>query len=110
MISARTKPIRRAFSPAHTRSAEESRDARHDPAGLGAALRDVAARAHRAVRSLVAAAGRGDLAADAEGPLQVLAELHPRIVELQRCVDEESQKGLASYLSALRREVERRLG
>ena len=110
MIATPTKPIRRAYAPAHVRAVEGSRDARYDPAGLGAALRDLAARAHRAVRSLDAAAGRGHLAAEAADSIRELADLHPRIVELQRCVDAESQKGLASYLSALRREVERRLG
>jgi hypothetical protein len=104
MISARTKPIRRAFSPAHTRSAEASRDVRHDPAELAVTLRDLATRAHRAVRALDAAP-----AADTD-TLRELAELHPRIVELQHWIDGESQRGLGSYLSALRREVESRLG
>ena len=51
MISARTKPIRRAFVPAHPRTTEASRDVRRDPADLAATLRDLAARAHRAVRA-----------------------------------------------------------
>jgi hypothetical protein len=110
MIATPTKPIRRAYAPAHVRAVEGSRDARDDPAGLGAALRDLAARAHRAARSLDAAAGRGDLAAAAADSLRELADLQPRIVELQRCVDAENQGGLASYLAALRREVEQRLG
>ena len=102
MTSTLSKPIRRAFTPAHTRSAEASRDVRHDPAELAVALRDLATRAHRAVRALDAAP-----AADA---LRELADLHPRIVELQHGIDGESQQGLGSYLSALRREVESRLG
>ena len=98
-----SKPIRRAFSPAHTRSAEASRDVRHDPAELAVTLRDLATRAHRAVRAL-------DAAPAADAARRELAELHPRIVELQRGIDGESQQGLGSYLSALRREVESRLG
>jgi hypothetical protein len=102
MISAQTKPIRRATIPAPTRTAEASRDVRRDPAELAATLRDLAARAHRAVRAADAAP-----AADA---LRELAELHPRIVELQRSIDGEAQGDLVSYLSSLRREVESRLG
>jgi hypothetical protein len=110
MIATPTRPIRRVYAPVHGRAIEGSRVACYDPADLGAALRDVAARAHRAVRAIDAATGRGDLATLAAAPLQELAELHPRIVQLQRCVEAESQGGLASYLAALRREVEQRLG
>jgi hypothetical protein len=112
MICTPTKPIRRAPipAPARTTDTEGSRDIRHDPAVLGATLRDIAARAHRAVRALDATSVRGDTSAPVVEPHQELADLHPRIVQLQRCVDAESQSGLASYLSALRREVESRLG
>ena len=110
MIATPTKPIRRAYAPVHGRAVEGSRIACYDPADFGAALRDVAVRAHRAVRALDAAPGRADLATPVAGPLQELADLHPRIVQLQRCVGAESQGGLASYLAALRREVEQRLG
>ncbi len=109
MISTPTRPIRRAYVPAHARAVEEGRDTRYDPAGFGAALREIAVRAHRAVRALDAAPARDGFATPGDDPLQELADLHPRIVELQRCVGAESQGGLASYLSALRREVERRL-
>jgi hypothetical protein len=110
MIATPTKPIRRAYAPVHGRAVEGGRVAGYDPADFGAALRDVAVRAHRAVRAIDAATGRGDLATPAADPLQELADLHPRIVELQCCVEAETQGGLASYLSALRREVETRLG
>jgi hypothetical protein len=110
MTSTRAKPIRRAHAPVHTRAIEESRDVRHDPADLGAALRDLATRAHRAARSLDAASRPHANDGRASDSLRELAELHPRIVQLQRTVDAESQRGLASYLSALRREVESRLG
>jgi hypothetical protein len=109
MIATLAEPIRRAQAPAAGRAIEGNRDVPHDPAGFGAALREIAARAHRAVRALDATSGRGPVAATAES-LRELAELHPRIVQLQRCLDAESQHGLASYLSALRREVELRLG
>ena len=109
MTSTQAKPIRRAHASVHARAIEGSRDVRHDPAGLGMTLRDLAARAHRAVRAIDAASGPESDAAQVTDSLQELAELHPRIVQLQRCVDAESQQGLASYLSALRREVEGRM-
>jgi hypothetical protein len=110
MISTLAEPIRRASAPVAAAVNEGSRDVGLDPAGFGAALREVAARAHRAVRVLDATSGHGPLAATSEDSLRELAELHPRIVQLQRGLDADSQRGLASYLSALRREVERRLG
>jgi hypothetical protein len=112
MTATLAEPIRRAQAPMAAPVFAGSRDVRHDPAGFAAALREVAARAHRAVRALEAASGRGSVTttADDAGSLRELAELHPRIVQLQRCLDDESQHGLASYLSALRREVELRLG
>ena len=109
MTSTRAKPIRRGHAPVPARGIEGSRDVRHDPAGLGATLRDLASRAHCAVRAIDAASGPRTNAAQAAECLRELAELHPRIVQLQRCVDAESQQGLASYLSALRRAVEERL-
>ena len=109
MTSTRAKPIRRAHASVHARAIEGNRDVRHDPAGLGATLRDLASRAHGAVRALDASSGPGSDPAQAADSLRELAELHPRIVQLQRCVDAETQQGLASYLSALRRAVEERL-
>jgi hypothetical protein len=109
MTSTLAEPIRWAQAPVAARAIEGNRDARHDPAGFGAALREIAARAHRAVRALDATSGRGPAATTADDSLRELAELYPRIVQLQRCLDAESQNGLASYLSALRREVELRL-
>ena len=102
MTSTLAEPIRRAHAPAVAPFLEGSRDVRHDPAGFGAALREIAVRAHHAVRAF-------DATATADDSLRELAELHPRIVQLQRCLDAEAQHGLASYLSALRREVELRL-
>lgn len=111
MTSTLAEPIHRAPSPAAARAIDldGNRDVRFDPAGFGAALREVATRAHRAVRALDATSGRGPVAATADAPRRELADLHPRIVQLQRCLDAESQHGLASYLTALRREVELRL-
>jgi hypothetical protein len=110
MTSTLAEPIFRAQAPIAVPVIGGSRDVRHDPAGFGAALREVAARAHRAVRALDATSARGAAAATADDSLRELAELHPRIVQLQRCLDAGTQQGLASYLSALRREVELRLG
>jgi hypothetical protein len=93
MISTRAKPTRRPFRP-HPESA-----VRHDPAGLSARLRELAARAHRAVR-----------AAQAEGPTdhsqRELVELHARIVQLQRSLQAQSLDGLVPYVAALLQEVE----
>jgi hypothetical protein len=93
MISTRAKPIRRLFRP------NPGGELRHDPAGLSASLRELAARAHRAVRS----------AQQAEGPSahsqKELVELHAQIAELQRSLQSQSLEGLVPYVSALRREV-----
>lgn len=107
MITARPRPIRRIPAPMSSRTDERARDLRPDPADLAATLRDLAARAHRAVRAIDAATGEGR---PATSDLRELAELHPRIVALQQGLDTVTQQGLASYLSALRREVESRLG
>jgi hypothetical protein len=97
MISTRTKLSRRPPRPPH--GGEASRDVRHDPAGLSARLRELAARAHRAVR-----------AAQAGGPTdhsqRELVELHARIVQLQRSLQAQALDGLLPYVSALRQEVE----
>ena len=109
MTSTRAKPIHRDHAAVHARAIERRRDVRYDPAGLGATLRDLASRAHCAVRAIDAASGPRSDAAQAAESLQELAELHPQIVQLQQCVDAESQQGPASYVSALRRAVEERL-
>lgn len=113
-MTARPRPNRRVPVPtqvyARPAHAQENHGFRDDPIHLAATVRDLAARAHRAVRALDPASGRADGAATAIEPLRELADLHPRIVELQRSVDGASQRDLASYLSALRREVESRLG
>jgi hypothetical protein len=109
MISTRAKPIRRTHAPVQARAIEGSGDAPHDPAGLGATLRELAVRAHRAVRAIDGAPKAGAAPAQAADPFGELADLYPRIVQLQRCVDAGSQKDLGLYLSALRREVEGRL-
>jgi hypothetical protein len=109
MTSTRAKPVRRTQAPIHARAIEGSRDVPHDPAGLGATLREVAARAHRAVRAIDGASKAGAAPEQAAESLRELADLHPRIVQLQRRVDASSHEGLSLYLSALRREVEGRL-
>lgn len=107
MLTARLKTIRRIPAPMSSRTDEGSRDHRPDPADLAATLRDLTGRAHRAVRAVDTAIGEGRRATPA---LRELAELHPRIVELEQGLNPVTQQGLASYLSALRREVESRLG
>ncbi len=109
MTSTPAKPVRRTHAPGQSRAVEAGHGAPHDPAGLGATLREVAGRAHRAVRSIDGASRAGASPAQAADALRELAELYPRIVQLQRCVDSGSQEGLGLYVAALRREVEGRL-
>jgi hypothetical protein len=109
MTSTRAKPIRRTHAPVHARAIEGSCEVPYDPAGLGATLRELAVRAHRAVRAIDGASRAEAAPAQAADSLRELADLYPRIVQLQRSVEAGSQDGLSSYLSALRREVENRL-
>ncbi len=111
MTTTRALPVRRGPAPAPARPHEDAGRTAHDPAGLGAALRDVAMRAHRAVRSVdaVSRAG-GDPSRQVAGALAELARLHPRIVQLQHRVGDAPGSRLAAYLAALRRELETRLG
>jgi hypothetical protein len=92
MIITRAKPTRRPLRP------QPAGEIRHDPASLSATLRDLAARAHRAVR-----------AAQAEGPSaesqRDLVDLHARIIQLQRSLQAQSLDGLVPYVSALGQEV-----
>lgn len=110
MTTTRALPVRRGPAPASARPHEDAGRSAHDPAGLGAALREFAMRAHRAVRAVdaVSRAG-GDPARQAAGAVAELARLLPRIVQLQHRVGAAPGSRLASYLAALRREVERRL-
>jgi hypothetical protein len=70
----------------------------HDPAYLSATLRELAMRAHYLVR-----------AADTTAHEQELTEVHSRIVQLERNLNEQDLGDLASYVSALRQRVEERL-
>jgi hypothetical protein len=87
-----------------------SSEVHHDPASLSATLRELAVRAHHAVR---ATDGSGSSPAAAMGPAsdsdRELSELHAQIVQLQRSLVAQSLDGLAPYVSALRRKVEEHL-
>lgn len=107
MITLRPKPIRRIPGPISPRAVAVSRDVRPDAAELAAMLRDLTVRAHHAVRTLDAAPDRSDPAT--ASARRDLVDLRPRIAELQQAFDGVTQRGLASYLSALSREVESRL-
>ncbi len=105
-----TYPRSPGATPALPRSVEDLGRSYHDPAGLGTTLREVAAQAHRAVRAIdEATRAGGDPALDASDAMAELAALQPRIAQLQRRVEAGTHNRLASYLSALRREVETRL-
>ena len=92
MISTCAKPTRRASRP------HPEAEIRHDPAGASATLRELATRAHKAVR-----------AAQVEGHSarcqQELVAVHARIVQLQRSLQAQSLEGLVPYVLALRDEV-----
>ena len=116
MISTPTRPIRRAYIPARNtvtarhdgEGAEALRTPDRDPAALAATLRDLAVRAHRAARAVDTIPSRGTAAVNE--PLRELAELHPQIVELERTAEAATDRGVATYLTALRHAVEARLG
>jgi len=104
MTSIRAKPARRtAFSPW---VGEASRDVRHDPAGLIATLRELAVRAHRAVRAAESSATRpGGVVGPDSDTHQELVEVHARIVQLQRNLHAQSLDGVLPYVAALREKV-----
>ena len=104
MTSLRAIPARR---PAPTaRYAEPNRDVCQDAASLSATLREVAVSAHRAVRASETFATSSDPASSLSfDPQQELAEVHGRIVQLQRTLQTQSLEGLIPYVSALRHRV-----
>ena len=69
-----------------------------DAAQLGDSLRELALEAHRLVRA------ENRLEHESE-----LADVHSRIVQLERRLDEQDLYSLASYVSALRQRVEEHL-
>jgi hypothetical protein len=69
-----------------------------DPASLSATLRELAMEAHRLVR-----------ATDGADHEQELTEVHERIVQLERSLDQHKLGDLATYVSALRQRVEEHL-
>jgi len=84
--------------------------AESDPAYLSATLRDLALRTHQAVRTM------GD-ARSGDGPasLEVVVhspsrhdwtDLYSQIVQLERTLDAQHLDSLASYVAALRQQVE----
>jgi hypothetical protein len=104
MTSIRAKPARRpAFSP---RVGGPSLDVRHDPARLSTTLRELALRAHRAVRAAEIAATRpGAVASLDPDSRQELVDVHARIVQLDRSLRAQSLDGLVPYVSALREKI-----
>ena len=74
-----------------------------DPSKLGATLRELAVRAHQLVR---ATDGPSSVPGDTE---RQLAEVHERIVNLQRNLGSHRLGELVTYVAALRERVEERL-
>jgi hypothetical protein len=81
-------------------------ESRQDAASLSATLRDLAVRAHRAVRVADSRPGATGPARDSD---KELSELHARIVQLEQSLGAQSLARLAPYVSALRRKIEDRL-
>ena len=79
----------------------------HDPAKLGATLRELALRAHHLVRATDGSASEAGPGADDSE--QELTEVHAQIVHLQRNLGAHQLDDLATYVSALRERVEERL-
>jgi hypothetical protein len=82
---------------------------RQDAASLSATLRELAVRAHRAVRAADVADSRPGATGPARDSDKELSELHARIVQLEQSLGAQSLARLAPYVSALRRKIEDRL-
>jgi hypothetical protein len=80
-----------------------------DAASVSTALRDLAVRAHRAVRAADVTESRPGATGPATDSDRELSELHARIVLLEQSLGEQSLARLAPYVSALRRKIEDRL-
>jgi hypothetical protein len=104
MILTRAQPARRILP--HSRRDKESYESAHDPAHLGAEIRELAVKAHRTVR---ACAGFSATRTADSDPREELSELHARISRLQRELNAQGLRDLASYVAALRQKVEEQL-
>jgi hypothetical protein len=79
-----------------------------DAAHLSATLRELAMRAHQLVRATDGS--RTTPRSDVSDQEQELTDVHARIVQLERSLDDQDLgDDLASYVSALRQRVEERL-
>ncbi len=108
MISIRAKPTRRTAIPPW--GGESSHDVRHDPIGLSATLRELAVRAHHAVRAAEDAAATPGFPGLDPDSRRELDDVHARIVQLQRSLQAQSLDGLVPYVSALREKVSSVIG
>jgi hypothetical protein len=106
-----TLPKPACRTPHNPRGEEADREVRHDPAGLSATLRDLAVRAHHAVRvaeGLATSPGAAEaLKFDSR---QELAELQEQIDQLQRDLHDQSLDGLTPYVAALGQKVSSVIG
>jgi hypothetical protein len=102
--------IRTRGTPLLPRRDEATEEVAQDPASLSATLRDLAIRAHRAVRATRGSGSEGGAGLDSVAdPDRELSELHTQIVQLQWSIRAQSLSGLAPYVAALRRKVEEQL-
>ena len=98
-------PTRRTTFP--PRREPGNGEAYHDPARLSAALRELALRAHRAVRAVDhSGSSPGAVVDPASDSGRELSEVHARILQLQRSLRAQSLGGLTEYVAALRQRVE----
>jgi len=106
MMMTRAQPT--LWTPPRHDAGSGNFDLELDPAHLGATLRELALRAYQLVRATDATrTAPGPVASDLE---QELTEVHARIVQLERSLNEQDLgDDLTSYVSALRQRVEERL-
>jgi hypothetical protein len=105
MISTRAKPTRRVTLQPRIDEAAQ------DLAGVSATLRELALRAYHAVRAVDASESHpGEIVDRPADTRQELTELHAQILQLERILHAHALNDLTCYVTALRQEVEGRLG
>ena len=101
--------LKEAHPTIHKLRRREAAGLEHDPASLGAELRELAVRAHRLVRAMDETRSRPASDLDA-GELfnleRELIELHSEIIQLQKRLCTQDLGTLAAYVSALRQRIE----
>jgi hypothetical protein len=100
-------PLSRRRPPRH-----QPESCEHDPSKLSANLRELSLQAHRLVRAIDARGAQNSSGVDHDlsvDPRRELVEVHADIVQLQRNLRAQNLHNLASYVAALRQNVEQYL-